>query len=173
MNEKEICNRIEVCKKRINGYLEVSNTRMVNKYENEISKWERLLDCLSLSKSDRIKQLQDFEKGYYTLLNRIDIAIERLEGLCRTGAIDVKSKSLISNALNGCYGETSIMKRAIDNLDNSSMKIPTKFETFYVPSELMSKTDLMFKSSLDSLANAELTILENFLENSSNEKKGS
>lgn len=173
MNEEEICNRIEVCKKRINGYLEVSNTRMVNKYENEISKWERLLDCLSLSQSDRIKQLQDFEKGYYTLLNRIDIAIERLEGLCRTGAIDVESKSLISNVLNGCYGETSTMKCAIDNLDNSSMKIPVKFGTYHVPPELMHKADLRLNRLLDSLANAELTILKNSLENSSNEKKGS
>ena len=63
MNEEEIRERIEILKLRQNGYLEVENTRQVNKIQNEIYKWENLLERINVNLEKKIERLESFIKS--------------------------------------------------------------------------------------------------------------
>lgn len=63
MNEEEIRERIEILKSRQNGYLEVGNTRQVNKIQNEIYKWENLLERINGNLEKKIERLESFIKS--------------------------------------------------------------------------------------------------------------
>ena len=63
MNEEEIRERIEILKSRQNGYLEVGNTRQVNKIQNEIYKWENLLERINSNLEKKIERLESFIKS--------------------------------------------------------------------------------------------------------------
>lgn len=63
MNEEEIRERIEILKLRQNGYLEVGNTRQVNKIQNEIYKWENLLERINGNLEKKIERLESFIKS--------------------------------------------------------------------------------------------------------------
>ena len=63
MNEDEIRKRIEVLEKRKNGYLEVGNTNQVRKIENEIHKWENLLERINGSLEKKVEKLENFIKS--------------------------------------------------------------------------------------------------------------
>lgn len=63
MNEEEIRERIEILKLRQNGYLEVGNTRQVNKIQNEIYKWENLLERINVNLEKKIERLESFIKS--------------------------------------------------------------------------------------------------------------
>ena len=63
MNEEEIRKRIEVLKKRKNGYLEVGNTNQVRKIENEIHKWENLLERINGNLEKKVEKLENFIKS--------------------------------------------------------------------------------------------------------------
>ena len=85
MNREEIENRIEVCEVKANGYREVGNTKLADKYDNEKYKWEKLLSDLNLLNERKIAELLDYKKGYFNLEqenkklhNKIEKAIEYL-----------------------------------------------------------------------------------------------
>lgn len=63
MNEDEIRARIDLLEKRKNGYLEVGNTNQVRKIENEIHKWENLLERINGSLEKKIEKLENFIKS--------------------------------------------------------------------------------------------------------------
>lgn len=63
MNEDEIRERIEVLEKRKNGYLEVGNTNQVRKIENEIHKWEELLERINGNLEKKVEKLERFIKS--------------------------------------------------------------------------------------------------------------
>lgn len=63
MNEEEIRERIEVLEARKNGYLEVGNTRQVNKIQNEIYKWEDLLEKINGNLEKKVEKLENFIKS--------------------------------------------------------------------------------------------------------------
>ena len=63
MNEEEIKERIEILKLRQNGYLEVGNTRQVNKIQNEIYKWENLLKRINSNLEKKVERLESFIKS--------------------------------------------------------------------------------------------------------------
>ena len=63
MNEEEIRERIEILKLRQKGYLEVGNTRQVNKTQNEIYKWENLLERINVNLEKKIERLESFIKS--------------------------------------------------------------------------------------------------------------
>lgn len=63
MNEDEIRERIEVLEKRKNGYLEVGNTNQVRKIENEIHKWEDLLERINGNLEKKVEKLERFIKS--------------------------------------------------------------------------------------------------------------
>lgn len=62
MNEEDILKRIEVLEKRKNGYLEVGNTNQVRKIENEIHKWEDLLERINGNLEKKVEKLEKFIK---------------------------------------------------------------------------------------------------------------
>ena len=62
MNEHEIRARIDLLEKRKNDYLEVGNTNQVRKIENEIYKWENLLERINGNLEKRIEKLERFIK---------------------------------------------------------------------------------------------------------------
>lgn len=76
MTEEEINKRILICEERRNAYLEIGNTRIADKYSNEIYKWEKLLSKLD---PKRDEQLRDYKKGYECLQQKINNAKQRLE----------------------------------------------------------------------------------------------
>lgn len=63
MSEDEIRTRIEILEKRRMGYLEVGNTKRANKIEEEIYKWENLLEKITTNYEEKIKKLEDFIKS--------------------------------------------------------------------------------------------------------------
>ena len=63
MNEDEIRERIEVLEKRKNGYLEVGNTNQVRKIEDEIHKWEDLLERINGNLEKKVEKLERFIKS--------------------------------------------------------------------------------------------------------------
>ena len=63
MNEDEIRKRIEILEIRKNGYLEVGNTNQVRKIENEIHKWEDLLERINGSLEKKVEKLENFIKS--------------------------------------------------------------------------------------------------------------
>ena len=63
MNEDEIRKRIDVLNVRRNGYLEVGNTNQVRKIENEIHKWENLLERINGSLEKKVEKLESFIKS--------------------------------------------------------------------------------------------------------------
>ena len=63
VNEDEIRARIDLLEKRKNGYLEVGNTNQVRKIENEIHKWENLLERINGSLEKKIEKLENFIKS--------------------------------------------------------------------------------------------------------------
>ena len=63
MNKDEIRERIEVLEARKNGYLEVGNTNQVRKIENEIHKWEDLLEKINGNLEKKIERLESFIKS--------------------------------------------------------------------------------------------------------------
>ena len=67
MNREEIENRIEVCEVKANGYREVGNSKLADKYENEKYKWEKLLSDLELLNERKITELLEYKKGYLML----------------------------------------------------------------------------------------------------------
>lgn len=75
MNKEEIYKRIMVCEKKERDFLEVGNTRTANRYHNEIQKWEKLLDDLDCDRED----YRQYKKGYISLQQRIDKAIEYID----------------------------------------------------------------------------------------------
>lgn len=86
MNREEIENRIEVCEVKANGYREVGNTKLADKYDNEKYKWEKLLSDLNLLNERKIAELLDYKKGYFNLEqenkklhNKIDKLEDELE----------------------------------------------------------------------------------------------
>lgn len=75
MNEEEIRKRLYVCEKRANDYREVGNSKIVEKYEKEIYKWEELLNKLNPKKNE---ELREYKKAFFKLNNTIDEAKEML-----------------------------------------------------------------------------------------------
>lgn len=78
MNKEEIEKRIDFCEKKAREYREVGNIKIVNKYENEKRKWEKLLSDLDLLNERKINELLEYKKGYYNqkeILNKINSAI--------------------------------------------------------------------------------------------------
>lgn len=63
VNEEEIRKRIEILEIRKNGYLEVGNTNQVRKIENEIHKWEDLLERINGSLEKKVEKLEYFIKS--------------------------------------------------------------------------------------------------------------
>ena len=63
VNEDEIRKRIEILEIRKNGYLEVGNTNQVRKIENEIHKWEDLLERINGSLEKKVEKLENFIKS--------------------------------------------------------------------------------------------------------------
>lgn len=63
MNEDEIRERIEILEIRKNGYLEVGNTNQVRKIENQIHKWEDLLERINGSLEKKVEKLENFIKS--------------------------------------------------------------------------------------------------------------
>ena len=63
MNEDEIRERIELLNKRKNDYLEVGKLNRVRKIENEINKWEVLLEKVDRNLERKVKKLEDFIKS--------------------------------------------------------------------------------------------------------------
>lgn len=63
MTEAEIRERIKLLEQRKNGYLEVGNTRQVNKIQNEIYKWENLLERINVNLEKKINRLESFIKS--------------------------------------------------------------------------------------------------------------
>lgn len=63
MNEDEIRERIELLNKRKNDYLEVGKLNRVRKIENEIYKWEDLLEKVDRNLERKVKKLEDFIKS--------------------------------------------------------------------------------------------------------------
>lgn len=83
MNREEIENRIEACEIKANGYREVGNIKLADKYDNEKYKWEKLLSDLNLLNERKIAELLEYKKGYFNLEqenkelhNKIEKAIE-------------------------------------------------------------------------------------------------
>lgn len=79
MNREEIEKRIKVCEERIMGYLEVGNSSIVKKYENEKYKWEKLLNDLDLLNERKINELLDYKKAYYEQQEVINTVRNNLE----------------------------------------------------------------------------------------------
>lgn len=63
VNEEEIRERIEVLEARKNGYLEVGNIRQANKIQNEIYKWEDLLEKINGNLEKKVEKLENFIKS--------------------------------------------------------------------------------------------------------------
>lgn len=63
MNEDEIRARVNILEKRRMEYLEVGNTKRANKIEEEIHKWENLLEKITTNYEEKIKKLEDFIKS--------------------------------------------------------------------------------------------------------------
>lgn len=63
MTEDEIRKRIEILESRKSGYLELGNTRQVNKIQNEIYKWENLLERINVNSEKTIERLEHFIKS--------------------------------------------------------------------------------------------------------------
>lgn len=63
MTEEEIRERIKLLEQRKNGYLEVGNTRQANKIQNEIYKWENLLERININLEKTINRLESFIKS--------------------------------------------------------------------------------------------------------------
>lgn len=78
MDKKEIEKRIEICEERAKGYREVRKNFIADKYDNEKSKWEKLLSDLDLLNERKIKDLLDYKKGYYRQKEVIDKVIDYL-----------------------------------------------------------------------------------------------
>lgn len=79
MNKEDILVRVEICKNRGQGYLEVGNSRRANYYNEEIHKWEKLLSDLDLLNERKINELLEYKKGYYMQKEVIDKAIEYID----------------------------------------------------------------------------------------------
>lgn len=79
MDKKEIEKRIEICEERAKGYREVGKNFIADKYDNEKSKWEKLLSDLDLLNERKIKDLLDYKKGYYRQKEVIDKVRNNLE----------------------------------------------------------------------------------------------
>lgn len=62
MTEEEIKERIKKLNEKLEGYLEVGNTKRVNAITNEIRKWENLLYKIDGSLERRIEKLESFIK---------------------------------------------------------------------------------------------------------------
>ena len=60
MTEEEIKERIKKLNKKLEGYLEVGNTKRVNAITNEIRKWEKLLYKIDGSLEKKIERLENF-----------------------------------------------------------------------------------------------------------------
>lgn len=60
MTEEEIKERIKKLNKKLEGYLEVGNTKIVNAITNEIRKWENLLYKIDGSLEKKIERLENF-----------------------------------------------------------------------------------------------------------------
>lgn len=76
MNKEEIYKRIMICEKKEREFLEVGNTRIANRYHNEIQKWEELLNQLNPKME---QELNEYRRGYYKQKEVIDKAIEYIE----------------------------------------------------------------------------------------------
>lgn len=71
MTEEEIVERIIKCEEKIRDYLEVGKTGYVRKYEEEMYKWEKLLNSVKPTE-------EDYRRGYNLLQQRIDKAVTLL-----------------------------------------------------------------------------------------------
>ena len=60
MTEEEIKERIKKLNKKLEGYLEVGNTKRVNAITTEIRKWENLLYKIDGSLEKKIERLENF-----------------------------------------------------------------------------------------------------------------
>lgn len=72
MNKEEIEKRIDFCEKKARDYREVGKNFIVNKYEEEKYKWEKLLSDLDLLDKRKINELLEYKKGYYNQKEAID-----------------------------------------------------------------------------------------------------
>ena len=72
MNREEIETRIEICERRANAYNEVGNIKIVDKYEHEKYKWEKLLSDLDLLNKKNINELLEYKRAYYKQKEVID-----------------------------------------------------------------------------------------------------
>lgn len=78
MNREEIETRIKICERRANAYNEVGNIKIVDKYENEKYKWEKLLSDLDLLDKKNINELLEYKRVYYKQKEVIDKAIKKI-----------------------------------------------------------------------------------------------
>ena len=75
MNKEEIFERMRLCEKKEREFLEVGNTKIANRYHNEIQKWEELLNQLNPKME---KELNEYRQGYYKQKEIVDRAIKTL-----------------------------------------------------------------------------------------------
>lgn len=95
MTEQEIRERIKKCQIMAQEYREVNNTRRAKTYEEEIYKWEELLE--------KIKPIdQDYKRGYYQLQQRIE---------------DLEQKGLTENGIATMYKER--IDKAIEYIEEN------------------------------------------------------
>lgn len=85
MIEEEIEKRISICEERRRSYLEVGNTKIADKYSNEIYKWVQLLNKLD---SKRDEQLRDYKIGYELLKK----ALNEIRKCCENNVIEVDTR---------------------------------------------------------------------------------
>ena len=78
MNREEIETRIEICERRANAYNEVGNIKIVDKYEHEKYKWEKLLSDLDLLNKKNINELLEYKRAYYKQKEVIDKIFSRI-----------------------------------------------------------------------------------------------
>ncbi len=78
MNKEEIENRIRICENRMRDNLEVANTRMIEKYQNEIHKWEKILEQLN---PEMEQELRNYKVAYNRLNDELIKAKQTIENL--------------------------------------------------------------------------------------------
>ena len=61
--KQKLDKKIKLLEQRKNDYLEVGNTRQVNKIQNEIYKWENLLEKINGSLEKKINRMESFIKS--------------------------------------------------------------------------------------------------------------
>lgn len=98
MNREEIENRIEICERRANAYNEVGNIKIVDKYEHEKYKWEKLISDLDFLNEKKINELLEYKKAYYKQKEVIDKIFSRIT-LLKMEDITIETSKVLDELL--------------------------------------------------------------------------